>query len=68
MIATENISAIAKSKFVNITYQVPAELVGDKEIVRVKVLPHVGFGKDLYRLGHHKTDDPKIVRTILSTS
>jgi len=42
VIATENVSAISKAKFVNKTYQVPAQLVKDKESIRVKVLPHEG--------------------------
>jgi len=42
VIATENLSVLSKSKFVNKTYEVPAALVKDKETIRVKVLPHEG--------------------------
>ena len=42
VIATENISAISMSKFIDKTYDVPESLVGDKEMIQVKILPHEG--------------------------
>jgi uncharacterized protein len=42
VIATENITAIFKSRFVNVTYDVPSELVANKESMVVKILPQQG--------------------------
>lgn len=42
IIATENISKIAKSKFVDVRYEIPDNLIKGKDKIRVKVLPHKG--------------------------
>jgi uncharacterized protein len=42
IIATENISKISKSKFVDITYDVPQNLIENKDIIKVKIVPHTG--------------------------
>ncbi|MBN1924905.1 MAG: glycoside hydrolase family 127 protein [Prolixibacteraceae bacterium] len=42
VIATENISAISKSKFLFFEYKIPDRLTVDKEKIKVKVLPHYG--------------------------
>ena len=42
LIATENISAISKSKFIDRTYDVPESLTAGKETIQIKVVPHTG--------------------------
>jgi DUF1680 family protein len=42
VIGTENISKIAKSKFVDVEYAIPAELISDKPYINVKIVPQKG--------------------------
>lgn len=42
VIATENISKIAKSKFVDIEYSLPEKLILNKDFIRVKIVPKKG--------------------------
>lgn len=42
IIATENISSIGKSKFVDFKYSVPDELIKGKDKINVKIIPHKG--------------------------
>ena len=41
-IATENISNKAPGKFIDIMYDIPAGVIGNKNIVKVKFVPHEG--------------------------
>jgi DUF1680 family protein len=42
VIATENVSAINQGKFVDIAYDIPPELIGKKENISVRFVPHEG--------------------------
>ncbi|MCU4162369.1 beta-L-arabinofuranosidase domain-containing protein [Carboxylicivirga caseinilyticus] len=56
VIATENITNMAPGKFINVTYEIPEQLIENKNKIKIELLPHDG----------HRAGPVFAVRTIKS--